>query len=72
MIPEKSKSEKLKKLSENQVTLKQYLANYKATFENDIDEMWEAQDLDKNGYLDRQEARKFVSEIQRVIDKERA
>lgn len=46
--------------------------NYTAKFTKDLDHLWETHDVDQNGYLDRSEARKFVKEIQRVIDKERA
>jgi len=53
----------MKKLADNEVTLKQYLGNYSASFSKDVDEMWEEHDVDKNGYLDRQEAREFVNEI---------
>jgi hypothetical protein len=34
--------------------------------------MWVQHDVDKNGYLDRKEAREFVKEISKVIDQDRA
>ena len=71
MIPEPTKDDKLKKLSENEVTLKQYLLNYSATFSRDLDEMWVEHDKDKNGYLDKSEARTFVAEVKKVISEER-
>ena len=52
--------------------MKTYLANYKASFGKDIDDMWDAHDLDGNGYLDRAEARTFVFEISQCIERERA
>ena len=47
-------------LSNRTKTLKEYLSSYTATFDKDIDVMWNEFDVDKNGYLDREEARGFV------------
>ena len=45
------------------VTLKEYLAGYKGTFSRDIDELWNTHDLDKNNYLDKEEARPFIAAL---------
>ena len=109
MIPEPTKDDKLKKLSENEVTFglprvgthrpkiatfwvffysqRGNLNNFKAvltqlfchvftfflknTFSRDLDEMWVEHDKDKNGYLDKSEARTFVAEVKKVISEER-
>lgn len=71
-IPEKSKEEKLAMLAANQTPLKTYLSTYSANFSVDIDVMWKYHDIDKNGYLDREEARTFVFEISECIDRDRA
>jgi len=34
--------------------------------------MWNEHDVDKNGYLDRDEAQPFLDEVAKIIDKERA
>ena len=34
--------------------------------------LWNNKDVDKNGYLDREEAREFVEEISKCIGKERS
>lgn len=53
------------------VTLKEYLAGYKGTFSRDIDELWNTHDLDKNNYLDKEEARPFIAALVDCIDAER-
>lgn len=37
-----------------------------------MDALWEAHDTDKNGYLDKKEAKTYLDEISKCIDKERA
>ena len=54
------------------MTLKQYLENYSATFSSDLDDLWTSNDVDKNGYLDRQEAKEFIAQIQKIISEDRA
>lgn len=49
-----------------------YLANYTAKFTKDIDALWTYHDIDRNGYLDREEASSFVFEISECIDQDRA
>ena len=72
MIPEKSKNQKLEALAKNELTLSKYLENYGATFNKDLDEMWNQHDFDCNGYLDKEEARGFVFEISQCIESSRA
>ena len=48
------------------------MANYSATFSQDIDVMWNHYDFDNNGYLDREEARGFVDQVSKCIGKERS
>tara|TARA_B110000285_G_C15084200_1_gene595225 strand:+ start:249 stop:569 length:321 start_codon:yes stop_codon:yes gene_type:complete len=72
VIPEKTKKQKLKVLAKNENTLKSYLVNYNCSFSKDIDELWVVHDRDKNGYLDKTEAKTFVSEISQCIERERA
>ena len=50
-------------LKNNTKPLSTYLKNYKATFSKSIDHMWEEHDVDRNGYLDREEAKKFLQEL---------
>lgn len=49
-----------------------YLKNYNALFSKPIDEVWDQADSDHNGYLDRNEAKQFLDEIVKIIDKDRA
>jgi|TARA_B110000285_G_scaffold190430_1_gene217662 hypothetical protein len=51
--------------------LSEYLENYPASFSEDIDEMWTNFDVDKNGFLDREEAKEFVSKLSEIIDEDR-
>ena len=53
-------------------TLIDYLRNYKVTFSRSLDDLWAEQDLDKNGYLDKGEAKQFIGQIVGIIDQERA
>jgi hypothetical protein len=48
------------------------LETYSAKFSKDIDALWEAHDTDKNGYLDRKEAKPYLDQIAKCIDKDRA
>ena len=52
--------------------MKQYLENYSATFSSDLDDLWTLNDVDKNGYLDRKEAKEFIAQIQKIISEDRA
>ena len=52
MIAERKNKAKL-----NNSDLSRYLQNYKASFSKPIDEVWDQADLDKNGYLDKDEAK---------------
>merc|ERR1711908_134235 len=54
------------------MTLKQYLENYSASFSKDIDVLWDTHDIDRNGYLDRKEAKTYLDDIYKIIDKDRA
>lgn len=48
-----------------ETTLKEFLEGYKGSFKEgfDIDELWTAKDVDKNGYLDKGEAQLFLDEL---------
>jgi Ca2+-binding EF-hand superfamily protein len=48
------------------------LETYSAKFTKDIDVLWDTHDTDKNGYLDRKEAKTYLNEISKCIDKDRA
>ena len=49
-----------------------YLKKYDAKFTKSIDLMWEEHDVDKNGFLDRSEARTFLDELSKIISQDRA
>ena len=68
----KSPSPNLKLLKRNKTPLSRYLQNYDVKFERPIDEMWDEYDVNKNGYLERDEAKKFIDKISKFIDKDRA
>jgi len=61
-------------LKKSEKTLKSHLKNYKVKFfgNKDLDELWSEKDDDKNGWLDKFEAEKFVKEVARIIDQDRA
>ena len=59
-------------MAASEKTLKEYLATYSASFSQDIDEVWLKNDLDKNGYLDKVEAKAFLDQVVKIIDKDRA
>ena len=52
--------------------MSRYFKNYKTQFSKPIDEVWDQADSDKNGYLDKNEAKVFLDEIVKIIDKDRA
>ena len=56
----------------NKRPLSHYLSNYEAKFSTCIDLMWNQFDFNQNGYLERDEARKFIDELSKVIQKDRA
>ena len=49
-----------------------FLSNYNVAFSQPLDDVWEEFDIDKNGILDREEAKCFVDKIACVIQKDRA
>jgi Ca2+-binding EF-hand superfamily protein len=67
-IPEKTAEEKKKALADNPIGLKEHLKKYSATFSKDIDELWKAQDSDGNGFLTKDESKKFMESLVECID----
>lgn len=59
-------------LQRNKSPLSRYLRNYDAQFSKSIDELWDKYDVDKNNWLDREEAKKFIEAVAGVIDPDRA
>ena len=59
-------------LKRNKTPLSRYLKNYETSFNKSVDEIWDKFDADKNGWLDKVEAKKFIDAIATVIDKDRA
>ena len=59
-------------MKRNKKPLSAYLKKYRATFSKDIDQLWEQHDVDKNGYLDKIEAKKFMHEVSKIISKDKA
>lgn len=70
-IVEKTKEEKLKDNALNQLPLKEHLAQYGGVFSKDLDEMWKEVDTNSDGYLNPEEARAFLEETTKVVDKEK-
>jgi len=48
------------------------LGDYTKHIKGDVDELWEQKDADKNGYLDREEAKKFLNALSGIMEPERA
>ena len=48
-----------------------FLKNYPVKFSTPLDELWQQNDNDNNGYLDKEEAKKFLDEVVKVIQKNR-
>jgi Ca2+-binding EF-hand superfamily protein len=55
----------------NQLPLKEHLAKYSGVFSKDLDDMWKEKDSDGNGYLNQEEAKAFLEEATKVVDKEK-
>lgn len=72
LIPEKTKDKKKENLAKVETKLSKFLEGYSANFTKDIDELWTEQDKDKNGYLDKVEAKKFLDSIADCIDADRS
>ena len=66
-----SNSSRKSNLKNNTKPLSAYLKKYDATFSKSIDQMWEEHDIDKNGYLDKDEAKTFLDELAQVISENR-
>ena len=58
-------------MKRNKTPLSRYFKNYKTQFSKPIDDVWEKFDADQNGFLDKDEAKKFLDEISKIIDEER-
>ena len=48
-----------------------FLKNYPVKFSTPLDELWQQNDNDNNGYLDKEEAKEFLDEVVKVIQKNR-
>ena len=68
----RSSNSRKSSMSRNRRPISSYLKKYDASFSKDIDTLWEQHDVDKNGYLDKVEAKKFLDEISKVICQDRA
>ena len=42
------------------------------SFKEDLDELWEAHDINKDGHLNKTEAKKFIDKLVQGLDYERA
>ena len=54
-------------LKKSKYTFNQYMRNSQLKFSKSLDDIWIEKDFDGNGYLDREEAKEFVIEVQKVI-----
>ena len=69
---QKSGDARKSSIKANKNDFKRYLATYKCDFSTPLDELWEDFDIDKNGFLDREEAKPFLEEVRKVIQRDRA
>ena len=59
-------------MKKNKTPLSRFLKNYDAKFTKAVDKMWDTHDVDKNGWLDRAEAKNFIDAIASIIGEDRA
>ena len=67
-----SLSPKQKLLQRNKTPLSKYLKNYDLKLDKSLDELYTSFDADKNGWLDKEEAKNFMNHLASAVDKERA
>ena len=71
MKSEDRRKQSIKKNSHKKL-LKNFLVKYDVSFSRDLDEIWDEVDDDKNGFLDKKEAKTFLDEVTRCVQKDRA
>lgn len=54
-------------LKYNPYDLKSYLEGYPVKFSQDLDQLWEKFDADKNNWLDQDEAKNFMASLHNCI-----
>ena len=48
-----------------------FLKNYNFTFKKSLDDVWTEFDTDNDGFLQKDEAKKFLEQVQQIIQEDR-